>query len=151
MGRKWLATGRKSFPLQRKSLSASSVPHLHLKTKTIMARVKGGVTSLKRRRNVLKMVKGYRFGRSKKERMAREAIFHAGKYAFAHRRDKKNDFRKLWNVRINAGLDQIDEKFSYSKLIGAMKKANIGLNRKMLATLAEKNPETFARIVKKVS
>ena len=70
-----------------------------------MARVKGGTTSLKRRKNVLKMVKGYRFGRSTKERMAKEAIFHAGKYAFAHRRDKKNDFRRLWNVRINGALD----------------------------------------------
>lgn len=117
-----------------------------------MARVKGGVTSLKRRRNVLKMVKGYRFGRSKKERAAREAIFHAGKYAFAHRRDKKNDFRRLWNVRINAGLDQIgDGKISYSKLIGAMNKKKVLINRKMLATLAEKSPETFARIVEKVS
>ena len=116
-----------------------------------MSRVKGGVQSLKRRRNVLAMVKGYRFGRSKKERMAKEAIFHAGKYAFAHRRDKKNDFRKLWSVRINAGLDQIDEKFSYSKFIGALKKANITINRKMLATLAERSPETFARVVKKVS
>lgn len=116
-----------------------------------MARTKGGVNSLKRRRNVLAMTKGYRFGRSTKERMAREAIFHAGKYAFAHRRDKKNDFRKLWNVRINAGLDGIDEKLSYSKFIGALNKKGILVNRKMLATLAEKSPETFARIVKKVS
>ncbi len=117
-----------------------------------MARVKGGKNSLKRRRNVLKMVKGYRFGRSKKERMAKEAIFHAGKYAFAHRRDKKNDFRKLWNVRINAGLDGIgDGKLSYSKFIGALNKKKILVNRKMLATLAEQSPETFTRIVKKVS
>jgi len=123
-----------------------------------MSRVKGGVTSLKRRRNVLKMVKGYRFGRSTKERMAKEAIFHAGKYAFAHRRDKKNDFRKLWNVRINAGLEALfpaDErgarKLSYSKLIGAMTKKKVLINRKMLAELAEHNPATFARIIKKVS
>lgn len=122
-----------------------------------MARVKGGVTSLKRRRNVLKMVKGYRFGRSKKERMAKEAIFHAGKYAFAHRRDKKNDFRKLWNVRINAGLDVAGAKqnngkdLSYSRLIDAMNKKKVTLNRKMLAELAEKNPETFKRVVAKVS
>jgi len=69
-----------------------------------MPRVKGGVNALKRRRNVLKQVKGYRFGRSTKERQAREAIVHAGKYAFTHRREKKNDFRRLWNIKINAGV-----------------------------------------------
>lgn len=121
-----------------------------------MARVKGGVGSLKRRRNVLKMVKGYRFGRSTKERMAKEAIFHAGKYAFDHRRDKKNDFRRLWTVRINAGLDTIGamtaagKELSYSRLIDGLKKANIIVNRKMLALLAEQKPETFTRIVAKV-
>ena len=69
-----------------------------------MTRVKKGVNALKSRRNILRQVKGYRFARSKKERAANEAIVHAGSYAFAHRRDKKNDFRKLWNVRINAAL-----------------------------------------------
>ena len=123
-----------------------------------MARVKGGVTALKRRRNILAMTKGYRFGRSTKKRQAKEAIFHAGKYAFAHRRDKKNDFRKLWNVRINAGLDTLGtvvaatgKPLSYSRLIDAMKKADVAINRKMLALLAETKPETFARIIKKVS
>jgi len=106
--------------------------------------------SLKRRRNVLKMVKGYRFARSKKERAAKEAIVHAGKYAFAHRRDKKNDFRKLWNVRINGGLDTMGSEVSYSKLMGGLKKKGIAVNRKMLAELAEKSPATFARIVAKI-
>jgi large subunit ribosomal protein L20 len=114
-----------------------------------MARVKGGTISLKRRRNVLTMVKGYRFGRSKKERMAKEAIFHAGKYAFAHRRDKKNDFRRLWNVRINAGLGE--NGISYSKLLGGLNKKGIKVNRKMLAELAEKSPRSFEAIVKQVS
>ncbi len=112
-----------------------------------MARSKGGTRTAKRRKNILAMTKGYRFGRSTKKRMAREAIFHAGKYAFAHRRDKKNDFRRLLNVRINAGLDTMGETLSYSKLIGALKKNNIALNRKMLSALAEQSPETFARIV----
>ena len=94
------------------------------------------------------MTKGYRFSRSKKERAAKEAIVHAGKYAFAHRRDKKNDFRRLWNVRINAGLG---ETMSYSKFIGALSKKGILVNRKMLAELAEKSPESFSRLVKKVS
>ena len=106
------------------------------------------MNSLKRRRNVLRMVKGYRFGRSKKERQAKEAIFHAGKYAFAHRRDKKNDFRKLWNIRIGAGLGGA---MSYSKFIGALKKANIMVNRKMLSELASEYPHAFKKIVETVS
>lgn len=113
-----------------------------------MARVKGGKISAKRRRNVLSQVKGYRFGRSKKERMAKEAIFHAGKYAFAHRRDKKNDFRRLWSVRINAGLG---ETLSYSTFIGALNKKGIKVNRKMLAQLAAERPESFARLVKQAA
>ena len=123
-----------------------------------MARVKGGTTSAKTRRNVLKMVKGYRFGRSTKEKQAYEAIAHAGKYAFAHRRDKKNDFRRLWNVRINAGLDTLGtvveatgKPLSYSRFIGALTKAGIKVNRKMLSHLAEYSPKTLERIVAKVS
>jgi large subunit ribosomal protein L20 len=123
-----------------------------------MARVKGGVTSLKRRHGILKMTKGYRFGRSTKKRQAKEAIFHAGKYAFAHRKDKKNDFRKLWNTRINAGLEVISpaaengaRKISYSKLMGSLTKQKILINRKMLAELAQTEPATFARIVAKAS
>lgn len=113
---------------------------------------------MKRRKNILAMTKGYRYGRSTKTRMAKEAIFHAGKYSFAHRKDKKNDFRRLWNVRINAGLDAAgsvntatNKPLSYSRLINALKVANITIDRKILATLAERNPATFERIVKKVS
>lgn len=115
-----------------------------------MARVKGGKTSNKRRKNILAMTKGYRFGRSTKKRQAREAIFHAGKYAFAHRRDKKNDFRRLWNVRINAALRALDEKLSYSKFIGVANKKGVALNSKMLSELADARPEVFARVVSKV-
>lgn len=96
------------------------------------------------------MTKGYRFGRSTKKRQAREAIFHAGKYAFAHRRDKKNDYRRLFNVRINAALRAIDEGLSYSKFIGVANKKGVELNSKMLATLAADFPEVFARVVTKV-
>ena len=103
---------------------------------------------MKRRRNVLKQVKGYRFGRSTKERKAREAIVHAGKYAFTHRREKKNDFRRLWNIKINAGVRPLG--LSYSTFIGALKKKGIALDRKILAQLAEFHPETFERIVKEV-
>lgn len=113
-----------------------------------MTRVKRGTTQLKSRRNILKQVKGYRFGRSKKERQANEAIAHAGTYAFAHRKDKKNDFRKLWNTRISAAL--IPHEMSYSKFIGALKKANVTLDRKVLSEMARISPVAFAAVVSKV-
>lgn len=113
-----------------------------------MTRVKKGVNALKTRRNVLKMTKGYRHGRSTKERQAYEAISHAGTYAFAHRRDKKGDFRRIWNVKLNSALRQ--HGISYSKFIGAMKKKGQILNRKVLSEIAHKNPESFKRIVESV-
>lgn len=109
-----------------------------------MARVKKGVNALKTRRNILKQVKGYRFGRSTKEKQAYEAISHAGAYAFAHRRDKKGEARRVWNIKINAALDV--KGISYSKFIGNLKKKNIEVNRKMLAELAAVHPETFQKI-----
>lgn len=113
-----------------------------------MTRVKRGTTSLKRRRNILKQVKGYRFGRSTKERQAKEAIRHAGNHAFAHRRTKRRDFRRLWQVQINAAVRQ--GGLSYSKFIDALKKKGIAINRKMLANLAEHNPDSFNKIVEEV-
>ena len=113
-----------------------------------MTRVKKGTGALKTRRNILRKVKGYRHGRSTKERMADEAIVHAGAYAFAHRKDKKGDFRRLWNVRMNALLKS--EGLSYSKFIPLLKKNNIALDRKILADLALNNPETFKKIIEAV-
>ncbi len=115
-----------------------------------MTRVKKGVNALKTRRNILAQVKGYRFRRSKNERNAYEAISHAGAYAFAHRKDKKGDFRRLWNVRINAALRAFPTPLSYSKFIGQLKKANIVIDRKILSTLASESPKSFEAIVKKV-
>ena len=115
-----------------------------------MARVKKGVNALKRRRNILKQVKGYRFGRSKKERIAKEAIFHAGAYAFRDRRAKKREFRQLWTIRLNAALREGGFP-SYSKFMGLLKKKNIGLDRKSLATLAKDYPEAFTRLAKQVA
>lgn len=112
-----------------------------------MSRVKKGVNALKTRRNILSQVKGYRFGRSKKEKQAYEAISHAGTYAFAHRRDKKGEFRRLWNIRLNSVLHQ--SGLSFSKFIGSLKKKNINLNRKMLSEIAAFKPETFKRIIAK--
>lgn len=114
-----------------------------------MTRVKRGTISLKRRRNVLKQVKGYRFGRSTKERQAREAIAHAGTHAFAHRKDKKSDFRRLWQIKISAAVVPLG--LSYSKFIDILKKKEIGLDRKVLADMAENEPKVFEDIVKQVS
>jgi large subunit ribosomal protein L20 len=113
-----------------------------------MARVKGGLMAQKRRRNILDEVKGYRLQRSKKKRVAREAIYHAQLHAFAHRKDKKNDFRRLWTVRINAALMAFGIK--YSRFINILKTKNIELDRKVLATIAKERPEAFARIVESV-
>jgi len=113
-----------------------------------MTRVKKGVHALKRRRSVLKQAKGFRHGRSTKERLAKEALLHAGSYAFAHRRDKKSHNRKLWNIKINASSRE--NGISYSKLINALKVKNISLDRKILADLAENYPETFARVLAKI-
>jgi len=113
-----------------------------------MTRVKKGVNALKTRKNILRKVKGYRYGRSKKERQANEAIFHAGTYSFAHRKDKKGDFRRLWNVRLSATLKQ--NGLSYSKFIPLLKKKNVELNRKMLAEVALNNPEVLKKIIESV-
>lgn len=110
-----------------------------------MTRVKKGVHALKRRRSVLKQTKGFRHGRSTKERQAKDALLHAGNYSFAHRKDKKSHNRKLWNIKINAESREIG--MSYSKLIGALKKNKIELDRKIMADLAEHNPETFAKVL----
>lgn len=114
-----------------------------------MSRVKRGVIKAKRRRNVLSMAKGYRFGRSTKEKQAKEAIRHAGVHAFNHRRRKKADFRKLFTVRINGAVRT--HGLNYSKFIDGLKKKEVTLDRKILSHLADKHPETFERIVKEVS
>src|SRR3989344_9121625 len=113
-----------------------------------MARVKGGLMAQKRRRNILDEEKGYRLQRSKKKRVAREAIYNAQLYAFAHRKDKKNDFRRLWTIRINAAL--MDFGLKYSRFINMLKTKNIEIDRKVLATLAKDRPEAFARLVESV-
>jgi large subunit ribosomal protein L20 len=110
-----------------------------------MTRVKKGVHALKRRRSILKQTKGFRHGRGTKERQAKEALLHAGSYSFAHRRDKKGHNRTLWNIKINAGARM--EGMTYSKLISALSKKKIMLDRKILADLAEHNPEIFAKII----
>ncbi|HEY4509227.1 MAG TPA: 50S ribosomal protein L20 [Candidatus Paceibacterota bacterium] len=113
-----------------------------------MTRVKKGVNALKARKNTLRRTKGFRHGRSTKERQAQEAIFHAGASAFAHRRDKKGDARNMWNVKISYAAKEAGT--SYSKLMGGLKKKGVLLDRKILATLVEENPETFKKILELV-
>jgi len=103
---------------------------------------------LKRRRSVLKQTKGFRHGRSTKERQAKDALLHAGNYAFAHRKDKKSHNRKLWNIKINAGSRELG--MSYSRFIDSLKKKSVMLDRKILADLAEHNPSTFAKVLESV-
>jgi large subunit ribosomal protein L20 len=114
-----------------------------------MSRVKRSKIAMKHRRNVLKAAKGYRFGRSKKEIEAKVALRHAGAHAFAHRKDKKTDMRRLFTVRLNAGLRALGT--TYSVFIDKLTKKNMVINRKMLSELAAEHPETFARVVTQVN
>ena len=113
-----------------------------------MARVKRGTTANKRRKSVLKKAKGYRFARSNKEKEAKVAIRHAGVHAFRDRRDKKNNFRRLWTIKINAALEE--HELSYSKFIKMLSDKKIALDRKILAELAENHPQIFDKIVEAV-
>jgi large subunit ribosomal protein L20 len=113
-----------------------------------MARVKRGTTQNKHRKSILKAAKGFRFGRSKKEVEAKVALRKAWSYQFAHRRDRKSDFRRMWNVKIGSALRPLG--YSYSKFIGAALKKKILIDRKIFSTLAEQNPETFVRVAKEV-
>jgi len=110
-----------------------------------MTRVKRGVTANKRRKSVLKHTKGFRWGRKNKERAAKEALLHAWSHAFRGRKEKKRDFRSLWQVKINAAARNND--ITYSKLVAALKRADIKLDRKILADLAQNEPEVFAKIL----
>jgi len=114
-----------------------------------MPRVKGGVTALKRRRNILERAKGYRHGRSTKVRLAKESLVHAGKNAFAHRKDNKSNYRSLWIVRLNAAIRENGYQ-SYSTFINALKGKGFELDRKVLSEFAQKEPEIFTRIAKQV-
>lgn len=113
-----------------------------------MTRVKRGVIALKRRRKVLKAAKGFRWGRHSKERLAREALLHAGFHAFAGRKLKKRVNRRLWQTKISASAKA--NETSYSKFIGAMRKKNIVLDRKVLSQIAEHYPKAFAEILRAV-
>lgn len=111
-------------------------------------RVKRGTTANKRRKKVIKMAKGFKWGRSKKYKAAKDAVRHALSYAFRDRKVKKRTTRALWQIRINAAVRE--HGMSYSKFIGGLKKANIQVDRKVLSDLAANNPKAFGKIVEKV-
>ena len=110
-----------------------------------MARVKRGVHAKKSHKAVLERAKGYRGARSRRFKVAKEAVMHAERYAYRDRRKRKGDFRKLWIARINAAARQ--EGLSYSRLVHGLRLAEIEVDRKILADLAVREPEAFAAVV----
>lgn len=112
-----------------------------------MSRVSNSVASRKRRKKILKLAKGYRGGRSKLYKTAKESVHHALVHSYKGRRERKRDFRRLWIARINAGVRQYG--VSYSSFISALNKSGIKLNRKILADLAIQDNETFKAVLDK--
>lgn len=113
-----------------------------------MARVKTALITRKKHKKMLKRAKGYYGAKHYRFRMAKQAVMKSGQYAYVGRKDRKSNFRKLWIARINAAARQ--NGLTYSKLINGLKKANIVINRKMLAEIAVTDPKAFAEIAKKI-
>ena len=109
-----------------------------------MTRITRGVTKRRRHKKVLKATKGHQGVRHTLYRRAHESLIHAMQYSYAHRKEKKGDMRKLWNIRINAAARL--NGTSYSKLIHGLKLAGVEVNRKMLSEIAIRDPEAFAVI-----
>src|SRR5690625_6130610 len=110
-----------------------------------MTRVKRGVVARRRHKKVLKMAKGYYGARSRLFRVAKQAVIKAGQYAYRDRRQRKRQFRSLWIARINAASRA--NGLSYSRLIAGLRKAKIGLDRKVLADLAVHDKQAFSAVV----
>lgn len=113
-----------------------------------MVRVKKGKAAHKRRKHLLKYAKGFRWGRKSKYHQAKEALFHAWSHAYKDRKRKKREFRKLWQIQINAACRE--QGLSYSKFIYGLKEKKIEIDRKILAELAQNQPEIFAKIVEEI-
>ena len=109
-----------------------------------MARVKTAIITRKKHKKILKRAKGYYGAKHYRFRMAKQAVMKSGNYAYVGRKDKKSNFRKLWIARINAAARM--NGTTYSKLIAGLKKANVTINRKMLADLAVNDPKAFTEI-----
>ena len=110
-----------------------------------MARVKTAIITRKKHKKILKRAKGYYGAKHYRFRMAKQAVMKSGKYAYVGRKDKKSNFRKLWIARINAAARM--NGTTYSKMIAGLKKANVTINRKMLAELAIYDKEAFKNLV----
>lgn len=113
-----------------------------------MARIKGGMTTRRKHKKVLKLAKGYWMTRSKQIKKAKEAVLHAGEYAFAGRKRRKRDFRQLWIMRLNASVRSMG--LTYSSFIKSMKDKKVDLDRKVLSQIAIEYPKAFEKIVEKV-
>lgn len=113
-----------------------------------MPRVKRGVAANKRRKNTIKEAKGFKWGRKSKFKSAKMALMKARKYSYRDRKVRKRTARTLWQTHINFAVRA--EGLSYSKFIDALKKANVEIDRKILANLASKKPEIFKKVVAKV-
>ena len=109
-----------------------------------MARVKTAINTRKKHKKILKRAKGYYGAKHYRFRMAKQAVMKSGMYAYVGRKDKKSNFRKLWIARINAAARR--NGLTYSKLIAGLKKANVVINRKMLAELAVTDPKAFTKL-----
>ena len=113
-----------------------------------MARVKGAMMTRKRRKKVLKLAKGYYGAKSRHFKMAKQAVMKSGNYAYIGRKQRKRDFRRLWITRISAACKL--NGTNYSTFMNGLKKADIALNRKMLAEIAVADPAAFTQLVEKV-
>lgn len=109
-----------------------------------MARVKRGVTARRRHKDILKRAKGYTGARRKTFKVAKQAVTKAGQYAYRDRRQRKREFRRLWIARINAAARE--QGLSYSRLMNGLRKAEIAIDRKVLADLAVRDKGAFAKI-----
>ena len=111
-----------------------------------MARVKTGIITRKKHKKIIKRAKGYFGAKHYRFRQAKQQVMKSGVYSYVGRKDRKSDFRKLWIARINAGARM--NGMTYSTLINGLKKANVVINRKMLAELAVSDPKAFAEVCK---
>ena len=109
-----------------------------------MPRARSGKTTHRRHKKVLELTKGHRGSRHKLYRIAHESMLHSLDYAYCHRRERKGDFRRLWIARINAAARA--EGLSYSQFMAGLRKSNIEINRKMLAEMAVRDPESFTKL-----
>lgn len=114
-----------------------------------MPRATNKVASRRRRKKVMEMAKGYRGGRSKIYTVAKNTVDRALQFAYRDRRQRKRQFRRLWITRINAAARQ--NGTTYSRLVGALRKSEVELNRKVLADIAVRDPKTFSKVVQKVT